>query len=219
MKLLNWCDNFIKELIAPPRCCHCSVSGSFLCTDCYEQISFSTVQTNSIHLSPLDGIYWLTPFEGPVKSLIVAVKYKGQQDVSQTIADLLFHTAKIPNCEYITSVPAHHSRLKERGFNQSALIAKKLATLCSIPYLELLERTVLLTPQAMISDKMIRQQRQNQTMSSLTTQRHWLINLPPQTILIIDDVFTTGATLKEAARAIKECNPKLKVWGLTVAHA
>lgn len=213
----------VREILTPAICCHCQKAGSFLCSDCYEQVTFSWQNqhqiSNSENNSQLEKVFTLGKFDGPIKSMVMQLKYQGVQELGATIAQLIYHTMYLPTVNLIIPVPAHQDRLRQRGFNQAELIAKQLALIAGIPYLEVLTRTIHLTPQAQISDKAVRQTRQQHTMNVTPQGKIDLYKQPATSIVIIDDVFTTGATLTEAARALQSVLPTTRFFGLTVAQA
>lgn len=159
----------------------------------------------------------MSSFNGVTKSLITALKYKGQKDVAFTIASMMHHTLYLPDVELMTAIPAHPRRLKRFGYNHMAVLAEQLASIEATPFVPVLMRTQTIAPQASVADKSERKKRQHQTMSVIE-KKEKQVSLA-RSVLIIDDVFTTGATLEEAARALRACNPKLHVTGVTIASA
>jgi ComF family protein len=220
--MLRWIDTVVKNLVAPPLCCHCQAEGSFLCSNCYEQLDFIVTDpaaTRDQSTNLLSQTTHLGSFNGVLKSLIVKLKYQEQIEVAQTLAQLLFHTTCIPPADLLIPIPAHPVRLKERGFNQALLICQELSKLTQVETLPCLRRVKTVAPQAQVKDKQLRQERQHLTMAadnSLVVRER--LNAAHH-ILVIDDVYTTGATMHEAARALKCVNPQLQVSGLTLAHA
>ncbi len=104
-------------------------------------------------------------------------------------------------------------RLRERGFNQAQVIAQTLAELVNTPYQDLLIRTIHGSHQASIQS---RDERLNHVANHFSLNPNMTSSLP-KTILLIDDVFTTGSTLNECARIIKANGCKMVI-GLTVAR-
>jgi len=152
-----------------------------------------------------------------VQKLIHNLKYNGKQDVGIHIGKLLGLEIKDINpynqIDVIVPVPLHPLKYKSRGFNQSDLIAEGISEILKVPYL----------PNAV--------QRISQTGTQTKKSRwfRWLnvglafrVNEPnmlnQKTILIVDDVVTTGATLEALIAKIKEaCNCKIIV--ATIAYA
>jgi ComF family protein len=220
MKLFRLIYLVCKEIIAPKRCCHCGAFFSFVCNNCYQQIDFSFdtkhLQQKVLQNSPfLDDIVTVGSFSGPLKSLVLSLKYQGQVEVAYTLAAITYHTTWIPKIDLVTFVPAHSKRIEKRGFNQSQLIAQHLAKLLNKPCKRMVVRSKKIAAQATVLDKTKRKTRQKNTMVGVARaamQNH-------KTILVVDDVFTTGATLNEAARALKQTLQAKKVVGLAIAQA
>ncbi len=116
-----------------------------------------------------------------------------------------------PNREFlVVPIPLHIRRLRERGFNQSDLLARGFASACHFSYMQsALQRTQYTVPQTSLA----REERIANSKNIFTTSD----SVKDRSILLIDDVFTTGATLQDAARALCEqgaCDVK----ALTLAH-
>ncbi len=154
-------------------------------------------------------------YEGPVRSLLHALKYQSVKAIGVYCGQLLFYTASIPSVNLVTAVPLHRDRQRWRGFNQSQVIAETLAKLLNVPYSNLLERHCFSKTQASLSDPQARLQNVAGSFKLSSS----LINsdLNQEKILLIDDVTTTGATLNECAFVLKNAGATA-VYGLTVAH-
>lgn len=207
-------STLLLQLLFPPHCAGCNRWGTYLCPRCYEELHFFTLPIK-LKLNPcyLDQVIALGNYQEPLSSLLHMYKYKGVKEVSIVIGHLLYHTTALPEVNCLTFVPLHKKRLAERGFNQAELIAERLATLTKIPCRNLLQRTRYTTTQASIMD---RQQRLTHLQNSFEILRSEADSLP-QSVLLIDDVTTTGTTLNECAKVLKEAGVKTVI-GLTVAH-
>ena len=135
-----------------------------------------------------------------------------------TFAALMIHFVKryripIHDCDLIVPVPLHAARLRERGFNQSELIAVLLAQNFQIPCdASVIRRKRHTVNQARVNSK----QRWTNMRGTFTIKQSCsLINM---NIIVIDDLLTTGATLSEIAREFKQAGAN-KVYGLTTAIA
>jgi len=111
----------------------------------------------------------------------------------------------------LTSIPLHSDRLRWRGFNQSHLLAQTIADQTGLPCREILTRVKNTPPQAQIATAHDR--KENLKSAFMIKSDSTPI---PQSIILIDDVATTGATLNEAARVLKGQGVK-KVIALTFA--
>jgi ComF family protein len=159
-------------------------------------------------------------YEGVLQTLIRNFKYDGQFALSETAVELM--TKSFPP-EYVSidlfvPVPLHSKRLRERGFNQSELIAKGLARNIHIPSAsKLLIRSKHTTPQATLKRA---ERLQNMKHAFALNQAIWGKVQETKTIssvLLIDDVSTTGTTLAACAEVLKKAGVK-KIYGFVLAH-
>jgi ComF family protein len=112
----------------------------------------------------------------------------------------------------IVPVPLHARRLRERGFNQSALLARELGRHLGRPVVEdVLVRTKVTVPQVGLNAE---QRHSNVSDAFRCQSRH----LAGQQVLLVDDVCTTGATLEAACVALRQ-GGAASVWAYTLAHA
>lgn len=153
-------------------------------------------------------------YEGALRASILALKKK--PFVSQHLAELLFDTQRrqpLNRATHIIPVPLHEERLKERGFNQSAVLAKSLSALTKLPAHE---NCIVRT---MHSEKhrsgMDAKARRESVSGAFTVANPRIIK--GEKVLLVDDVFTTGATVSACARSLKESGAS-QVFVLTVAR-
>jgi competence protein ComFC len=204
--------SFILSLVFPQFCIGCGGFDTLLCENCYEKINFYplTIKPKIDNLS-LEKIIIMAEYEEITKKLIGALKYQGVKDVGDILASIIYLTTNFPQVETITSVPLHQKRHSQRGFNQATEIAQELSRVTKIPFTQLLQRTKYSQPQAKISDKKKRLVHLEDTF--VINQK--IPNL--KSVLIIDDVTTTGTTLNKCAQVLKQAGVK-KIYGLVVAH-
>jgi ComF family protein len=163
----------------------------------------------------IDGIRSASYFEdNPIRLAIHFLKYRNHKAVAAILAAILAEAYQRYQlaANIIIPVPLHPSRLHERGYNQSELLARAMAVILKLP----------VNSQAL--------QRTRQTKSQMTlgvNERHQNVagaficansDLSGQKILLIDDVCTTGSTLDACAQALKKSGVAA-VWGLTLAKA
>lgn len=151
-----------------------------------------------------DRAYAVAAYEGVMKELICEFKYKRKKRLANILARLMLEFIeeyKIPIwfIDYIIAIPLHPARLREREFNQSALLARIIS--------EKLQKNLLIN--------VLMRKRYNKSQAGLEDARRqenvkdvFLVKdnslLKDKNILLIDDVITTGATSSEAARVLKE---------------
>ena len=141
------------------------------------------------------------------------MKYRERPELAKTVASLLSSELQNNNIERpdaLIVVPMHISRLRERGYNHSALIAQHLSKMLDIP---LIRGAVIkhkrTAPQA--------QQSLNNRKKNLNKSFKIEKTIAAKSVAIIDDVVTTGATAEEIAKILKKNGVDyIQVWG--VAH-
>ena len=116
--------------------------------------------------------------------------------------------------DIITSVPSHHFRYLKRGFNQSLILGKRIAKVSKkkfIPDLLLKQKN---TPQ---QKNLALNERDRNVLNSFVINNKFISKIFGKNVLIVDDVYTTGATLNECAKVLKE-NKVFKVFTITLAR-
>ena len=154
------------------------------------------------------------PYEGSLRRLIHLLKYDGVRPVAETMgARLAAGAAELGDVDLIVPAPLHWRRRLARGFNQSALIAEALSRRIGVPCARRALVRVRPTPaQAGLSQ----QQRRRNLQGALRTPRPETVR--GKTVLLVDDVMTTGATLTACARTLRRAGAK-EVRALVVARA
>ncbi len=141
-------------------------------------------------------------FEDPLKEIIHQFKYGSHRSLAKPLARLLFsvYLANIESLRaaIVVPVPLHRSRQRERGFNQARELARYFCRLAQIPlYSDLLQRARATQIQAGLS----RRERRINLRGAFAVSKRDAVK--DKSVLLIDDVFTTGATLNECARILK----------------
>lgn len=203
------------DLLYPPFCCGCGKFYTYLCPNCYQQINFIPLPLSiSLETNYLESVYVTAHYEGVIKKLIKTYKYKSVKDVGKLLAELIWYSTALPKVDLITYVPLNKSKLSKRGFNQTEIIAKELSLLIKLPCIPMLVKVGKYKDQASMESK---EERLNNLKDAFVISA--LFDKPKgiNSVLLIDDVITTGTTLNEAARIVKECGIK-KVYGYAIAH-
>lgn len=202
----------LQDILFPRWCCGCNKYGVLLCEKCFSKLEFST--TTETKFKYLDAISSLVTFEPVSKALIHQLKYNSVKEIAKLCARLMFMYGSIPSTSLITSIPLHPIRQCHRGFNQAEEIARELALLHKRPYFTMLKRTRNSDNLASVADSTRRSK-------IIENQFELLVPLTQYakttSVLIIDDVWTSGATLAEAAKILRQKQIGC-VYGMTFAH-
>lgn len=162
----------------------------------------------------IDGIRSPFRFDGVMRQAIYQLKYRNLRALVVPLAKLLHDylgTNPVPG-EAVVPVPLHQKRLRERGYNQSSLLAQELGKLINLPVVDnCLIRLRHAPPQARTSTV---DERRSNVAGAFTCRDH---RLKDKQVLLVDDVSTSGATLDACAGALKAAGAT-SVWGLVLAR-
>lgn len=213
LKNIPACSSCLAALIffSSPKCPKCGIGFAtaegpdHLCARCLKgELNFTLARA-------------LGPYTGLMAELITRFKYQGATYLAHPLGMLMadykdenFHWAHI---DMLVPVPLHPRRLQERGFNQSLLLARVISRVHKIPLeVNALERIRYTQPQTQLSGS----EREKNMRGAFRVRKN---NLPVgNNILLVDDVFTSGATVGECARVLKEAGAR-QVQVLTLARA
>jgi competence protein ComFC len=218
------------DLLFPRWCIGCGREGDFLCQSCRQLLPrimpplcprCGRPQPSGILCSScvgwqaeIDGIRSPFRFDGVMRQSIHQLKYRNLRALAQPLAKLLYDylvTNPVPG-EILVPVPLHQKRLKERGYNQSRLLAQELGRLTMLPVVDdCLIRQHHAFPQAKASTV---DERRSNVGGAFACRDH---RLRSKQVLLIDDVSTSGATLDACAVALKAGGATM-VWGLVLAR-
>jgi len=190
--------------IMPPLCPRCGKPqpSGILCPGC---VSWQ---------AEIDGIRSPFRFDGIIRQAIHQLKYKNLRALAVPLAKFLqdyLVTNPVPG-EVLVPVPLHQKRLRERGYNQSSLLAQELGKLINLPVADnCLIRQKHAPPQARSSS--VDDRRSNVADAFACRDQR----LKDKRVLLIDDVSTSGATLDACAGTLKAAGAT-SVWGLVLAR-
>lgn len=211
--------NFILDILFPRHCLNCGREGSYLCQDCLACLEISG--WHKIHsIKDLEDLYFALPYQNPlVKNLIQNFKYEPfVKDLSKTLASLIItHFQLMDNkpdfFEFLLiPVPLDKKRLKYRGFNQAQEVAQHLSKFFKIPLLkDVLIKIKGTIPQVELSDE---ERKKNIKGVFLVKNKE---KIKRKKLLLVDDVYTTGSTMEECARVLKESGAK-EIIGIVIAR-
>lgn len=192
--------------LAPPFCHICASPGvSGVCRDCR--------QLSSASGEALSGIRAPFLMEGLLREAVHAFKYRNYRAAAPSLAGFLeayLRDTPLPG-DVLLPVPLHRKKLRERGYNQASLLARELGKGLGMPAEdELLVRTRHSPPQVYASSGA---QRRSNTEAAFSCEG----DANGMAIILVDDVCTTGATLRACARALKE-KGAASVWAVTLAR-
>lgn len=187
-----------------------------ICTMCMEEIPY--MGFNYIPYDQkmsFDELYCNYDYVGIVRSRILDFKFGHKKYLFKTFAEgMIYRYKKIePKFDLIIPVPIHRSRRTERGYNQSELIAKALAKAINV---KCNSRLLIKRNKNRTQSKLNKQERIRNVKGIFKIRKN--ANLSGKAILLIDDIYTTGATANECSKILKSAGAT-KVFVYTVAKA
>ena len=205
--------SLLWDFIAPPFCVSCEKFGNYICETCAEKLQFYTQSVPlQLRTNYLDALYATVHYHPPATELVKKLKYKSSWALTETIAEIMHLFIPIEQkTDLLTFVPLHKKRQWDRGFNQAEHLVKYLSQHWKIKNYHLVHRVRSTTPQA----ELLREQRLTHLNDAFIYQSE--LDVKYKTIGIVDDVSTTGTTLNECAKVLKEHGAK-KVIGIVFAH-
>lgn len=215
----------LLSVFAPHECLGCGWEGSLLCRDCLPSTLPSVLPScyrchnvtrqglvcgSCLVKTPLDGLKARTLHDGVAQQLIHALKFEravaAAKPIASAMATLL--PANIKGV-LVVPVPTASSRVRQRGYDQAALLARYIAQQRDLSYKRALRR---LTQTRQVGAT--RRQRLVQLQDAFMVPRS--MNCVGKTIILVDDVLTTGSTLEATAGVLKAAGVA-RVYGLVFA--
>ena len=216
------CQDCLEKLATYERCVGC---GSFL--------SFGQKRNHTLacpfclhkRSKYVDEYFSALPYDGYTRKLILAFKYSDKRNYAKPMAEILtaYLLEKLPNqkhltkfdkiakADYVIEVPLHNERFKERGYNQATLLAEIVAEGINVPYLsDVLVRHKKTKVQNRLSPNERKTNMANAFSEGMNGQK-----IKGKSVIIIDDILTSGNTLNSCAKVLKKLGAK-EVLAVTV---
>jgi len=235
MRWLQTAWQEVLDALYPPRCAACAQVGyEHWCEDCLSRVSYIAPPVCAKCGTPIDPegfcpscpVHPLLPeavraaaqYAGAVKEAIHRLKYAAKPAVAPALAQLLsqaWHSAlsePLRTAQGVIPIPIHRERERERGFNQSVLLARHFCHAVGLPLWDnVLVRAVYRQPQVGLNAAQ-RAQNVKDAFRVVSAEQ-----VTGKCVLLLDDVWTTGSTLNEATMALLQAGAA-HVFALTVAH-
>ena len=213
----------LSDLLAPHYCCSCGEIGAILCDYCKYSIVSETPVVCLQCLRPVARFGdvciecgnnytkgWMVGYHrGALKALIQEYKFESNKSAARELADLLVSCLpEVPDSVNVTVIPTTMAHVRERGYDHAELIAREFARQLSLPFARSLTRN-----HSRRQRGASRLQRDSQAKTAYSAN-----GVKKGTIyLLIDDVCTTGATVKYGAKVLLDAGAK-EVWVAVVSR-
>lgn len=214
---------YFLDIIFPVPCV-CSQCGRvlkefnslLLCGGCLSQLkksnnTFKTWEEFSAGRFPVydtlnttfDICFYPCIYEGIVRDMILGLKYKDKRNSAYTMAAMIWEVIDKSGIMFdlIVPVPIHSKKLKKRGYNQSELIAQELSNIMNIPHSNAIERIKNTPAQVLFNGDM--------RWYNVKDAFECAVDLEGKSILLVDDVITTGATMCFCAEQLKNAGARI----------
>ena len=209
LKAAEW----LADLVFPPTCGHCGRVDARFCDNCRDEFAGCPLKFAKPTVDQLDGLCSTGSHSGLIANAVRAFKYEGASDLRHLLAERLIVALSEQTwlVDAVVPVPLHADRLLDRGYNQSALMGERLARGLGIRFEPgLLGRIRNTGQQAQLSgDERIK------NVAGAFAADPAVQGL---SVLLVDDVVTTGATLTECAAALRAQSARA-VYGIALSHA
>lgn len=227
---------FLKDFLFPKVCVGCGFVGSYICLKCQKKIvpinedrciycgkisKYGLTHYGCQKPNGIDGVSALYKYNGLMQKIIKAIKYRLVYEVWKELCTIISVEAQtkwkdygsVLNNPILQPIPLFPAKERQRGFNQAELVARLIKTIIDGKIINKLKRCKNTMPQA--------EQKENKN-RYLNIKNAFRINrndlVLKHKIIIIDDVFTSGATMKEAARTLKQAGA-FCVYGMVLAKS
>lgn len=225
----------LKDFLFPKICLSCGLLGSYVCLKCEKTLAYMKKDiclycgraslmgfTHPICQRPkgVDGLISIYYYNNTLKKIIKNIKYRLVSDAFEelfriinyeVLADKLKYFRNLKGSILICPIPLHVKRLNQRGFNQSIIIANFYARLLNLPVISVLERNKDTQSQAKLKKDIERHMNMRGVFSLKKGSA-----IKGKNIILVDDLVTSGSTVKEAAIPLKR-HGAASVYVLTLA--
>ena len=209
----------LLDLIFPRSCldCHSRLDSSkILCEKCHAELEFNQeiIQSDE-HI--FDCAYAVYDFNEIIQPLIHELKYNEMRNIAKFLgkqaSKFILENPTFPKIDYIIPVPLHKVKKRSRGFNQAELLTKEISRNCNFTHLpKVMLRNRFTTTQTQLG----RIERHKNVSAAFDLRKAKIIQ--GKNILLVDDVFTTGATVNSISNVLKS-NGVSRIIVLTIARA
>lgn len=214
---MNFLD-CVLNFIFPPVCGIClKTSKKYICEECMELIKFKSLnKIDTYNNKNFKEHLYILKYEGIIRQRMLDYKFKEKSYLHRSFSEMILNSKEniefIKKYDVLIPIPIHKDRMRTRGYNQSELIAKDLAY--EIKNIKLENRVLIKTKNIIAQSSLNKKQRENNIKD--VYQIKSVEKVMNKKILLLDDIYTTGSTVNECAKILKEAGCK-EVGIITIA--
>lgn len=203
----------ILDVLFPEKCLYCKKYGKIICDSCYEKLNNKSL-FKEVYGNYFDCVFCGSFYNDIVKKQIHNFKFHNQAYFYKYFIEISLKNTKVynflKNFDLITFIPMNNLKQLKRGYNQSELLAKELGKRLNIEVVKTLEKQKNIKIQSTLNEY----ERVKNAQNAFKIIDN--INLENKNIILVDDILTTGATVKSASKILKQnkCN---KILVFTIA--
>lgn len=205
--------NFLKNMlffIFPRKCEMCeTISESYICDKCKSKLEKTELYLNRIddyskdNTKYFDEHAYIFEYNSIIREKIIEYKFKNKPYLGKMFSEFFVKNEKLygflQKYDIIIPVPMTKKKVRKRGYNQSELIAKQIAK--GMPNLKLETKVLIKIKENKTQSSLNKKQRQENVKDVYKVQN--VEKIKEKNVIIFDDIYTTGATVNECARALK----------------
>ena len=205
----------ILDFVFPKKCFYCKKYGDYICKQCLEKINKNYLFKKTKN-DYYDYVICGSNYKGLIRTQIHNFKFHEKSYLCHFFIKMILENKSIfnflKNFDLITFIPMNNTKELERGYNQSKLLAKELGKILNIKVIDLLEKKYENKAQSTLNQS----ERRKNVKDIFKIKRH--LNLKNKSIILVDDIFTTGSTVRSASKILKE-NKFKKICVFTIAKS
>lgn len=192
----------ILDIIFPPTCGICEKIGEgYICSKCYKEIE------KYLYKNQREDIFYLLKYEGLIREKMIQYKFNDKPYLSKMFCEIFIkheNACEIPKkYDIIVPVPMHKKKKRLRGYNQSELIARGLGNYFKI---QVEEKVLIKQRNTPMQSSLGKQERIKNVQNVYKVQ--YMEKIKGKNVLLIDDIYTTGATIKECKKVLQLADVK-----------
>lgn len=218
--------NFLKNMlffIFPRKCEMCeTISESYICNKCKSKIEKTELYLNKVDdYSKDDTKYfdehaYIFEYNSITREKIIQYKFKNRAYLGKMFSEFFVKNEKmcgfLKKYDIIIPVPMKNKKIKERGYNQTEIIARIISK--NIPNITIQKKVLIKYKDNKVQSRLNKKQRQHNVQDVYKLSNGEIIK--DRNVLILDDIYTTGATCNECAKTLRKAQPN-KIGIITIA--
>ncbi len=217
---VRWITKGILHLLFPPKCalCGCIIreKDKLLCQECRRKLPYATgaklLWERDLRLTCSAPFY----YEGNLRKAFLRYKFQGKDFYAELFGEFVAEAAGVQlegGYDLVTWAPLSKRRLRERGYDQAKLLAEIVADKWHLPLVQTLVKQKNTKPQSGLNDAAARAENARGAYAPACS-----LNLEGKRVLLVDDILTTGSTMKECARVLLNCGAEVVDCAVLAGH-